>query len=165
LGGGGKNKVVITIDNGEVKIADHTKISCKRIWIRFGGNLTIDRYTNINSGSEIRCDEAIDIGSFNQISYNVCIWDTNTHTILTPEERRKVTMEKYPYFGYESTRPQTAKISIGNDCWIGEDATIFKGTIIGDGSVIGYGTLVANKNIPANSRVVNRRELSIDNLR
>jgi acetyltransferase-like isoleucine patch superfamily enzyme len=159
------DKVAITIDHGEVKIADHAKISCKRIWIRFGGNLAIGQYTNINSGSEIRCDEAIDIGSFNQISYNVRIWDTNTHTMLSAEDRRKVAIEKYPYFGFESNRPQTAKVIVGDDCWIGENAAIFKGSDIGNGSIIGYGTLLAGKKIPTNSRVINRRELSIDKLK
>jgi carbonic anhydrase/acetyltransferase-like protein (isoleucine patch superfamily) len=156
------NRVIITIDNGDVKIADHAKISCKRIWVRFGGKLNIGQYTNINSNSEIRCDEYINIGSFNQISYNVRIWDTNTHTILSPESRRKVAIERYPYFGYESDKPQTSKVIIGDDCWIGENATIFKGTSIGSRCIIGFGTFVAGKHIPSDSRAINRRELSID---
>lgn len=157
--------ITITIDHGNVKLSDHVKLSCKRIWVRFGGKLTIGQYTNINAESEIRCDDKIVIGAFNQISYNVRIWDTNTHSILPPEVRRQVAIDKYPYFGYESARPQTSPILIGNDCWIGENAAIFKGVQIGDRSIVGYGTFVANKVIPTDSRVLNRRELSIDRLK
>lgn len=118
--------VTITINNGTVEVADHSKLACKRVWLRFGGSLSIGRYTNINRGSEIRCDESVTIGSYNQISYNVRIWDTNTHSILPTEVRRQITREKFPYFGYESDRPVTAPVRIGNDCWIGENSAILK---------------------------------------
>ena len=155
-------KATITIDNGICRIDDHSRISCRRIWIRFGGSLSIGSYTNINSGSEIRCDERISIGSFNQISYNINIWDTNTHSILPTDQRRQLTIDKYPSFGYEIARPITKPIFIGDDCWIGENATIFKGTSIGNGSIIGYGTFLSGKSIPSNSRVTCRRDLTID---
>lgn len=149
----------ISIDNGELKIGHHSKISCKRIWVRFGGVLTVGDYTNINNGSEIRCDEKVDIGSFNQISYNVRIWDTNTHSILPIEERRRITIEKYPYFGFEESRPKTAPVVIGNDCWIGENSAILKGSKIEDGCIVGFGTFIAGNNIPQNTTVVNKRHL------
>ncbi len=86
----------ITIEDGSVVVADHAMIRAKRFWVRFGGHLNIGSYTNINAGSEIRCDKSISIGSYCQISYNVNIWDTNTHTILNREERRKIAEDTSP---------------------------------------------------------------------
>lgn len=154
----------ISIDNGEITIGHHSKISCKRIWVRFGGIVGIGDYTNINSGSELRCDEKVSIGSYNQISYNVRIWDTNTHSKLSKEQRRYVTETRFPYFGFEESRPKTAPVIIGDDCWIGESAAILKGSTIGDRSIIGFGTFISGKDIPSDSRAVNERRLHISPL-
>lgn len=161
LSGRKNEKLKIIVNNGIIEIADHTKLSCRRLWLRFGGSLIIGRYTNINEGSEIRCDECVEIGSYNQISYNVRIWDTNTHSILDAAERRRVTEARFPYFGYESERPVTAPVKIGNDCWIGENAAILKGTELDDGSVVGFGTFLTNKKIPVGARVVNERPIRV----
>lgn len=151
----------IIIDNGKFEVADHSKICGKRVWVRFGGRLSVGKYTNVNDGSEIRCDEGVSIGDYNQISYNVRIWDTNTHSILPPNERRRIAEEKFPYFGFEETRPKTAPVTIGNDCWIGENVTILKGSQVGDGSIIGFGTLISGELIPDNTTAVCHRDLSI----
>lgn len=156
--------VELIVNNGHIYIDSNSKLACKRIWVRFGGQLSIGEYTNINDGSEIRCDENVSIGSFNQISYNVRIWDTNTHNILSVDERRDLTVKKYPYFGYEKSRPETAPVKIGDDCWIGERAAVLKGSDIGDGSIVGFDTLISGKKIPSYSRVINERVLKISKI-
>lgn len=161
LSGRKNEKLKIIVNNGMMEMADHSKLSCRRIWLRFGGCMSIGRYTNINEGSEIRCDECVEIGSYNQISYNVRIWDTNTHSILDAAERRRVTEDRFPYFGYESERPATAPVKIGDDCWIGENAAILKGTELGNGSVVGFGTFLTNKKIPDGAKVVNERPVRV----
>lgn len=57
-----------------------------RFWIRYNANVRIGNYNNINERSWLRADEQITIGDYNQISYNVMIWDTNTHNIYTPSK-------------------------------------------------------------------------------
>lgn len=163
--GNENEKVSIILNDGEMKLGHHSKLSSRRVWIRFGGRLAIGSYTNLNSGGEIRCDDEIKIGSYNQISYNVKIWDTNTHNILAKEERRRVAESKFPYFGYEFSRPATASVEIGDDCWIGENSTIFKGAKIGNECIIGYDTFISGKFIPNRTRVINERSLRIDSLR
>ena len=155
------NRLMFNIEQGEIHIGHHSKISAFRFWVRFGGVISIGDYTNINSGSEIRCDEYVSIGSFNQISYNVNIWDTNTHNTLSREERRRVTISHYPYYGYEESKPKTKKIKIGNDCWIGEKASILKGTLIGDDVIVGYNCLLSNQMIPNATTVVSKCLLDI----
>lgn len=147
--------VKIVIDNGCASIGHHSKISLARLWIRFGGKFSFGNYSNINAGSEIRCDESVEIGDFNQISYNVNIWDTNTHEILTTEQRRQRAVEYFPIFGKELAKPKTAPIKIGDDCWIGQNATIMKGCQIGNECIVGFGCMLFGKTIDNNSLVTN----------
>lgn len=162
---GEKNhKVQIIVEYGMLSIGHHSKCSCRRIWIRFGGNCTIGDYTNINNESEIRCDKKISIGSYCQISYNVKIWDTNTHSIISKIERRERTENYFPFFGKELDCPKVSPIHIGDDCWIGENCAIFKGTYINDECILGYGTFVMESTIPYKSRAVSKNILKVDPL-
>lgn len=152
--GSKRDKTNIIISNGKCLIGHHTKLSNKRIWIRFGGILEIGDYTNINTAGEIRCDNRIKIGSYNQISYNVRIWDTNTHSIYPPAIRRKMTEDYYPYYGHETSTPKTAEIIIGDDCWLGENCSILKGSHISNEVIIGYGCTIIGEHIPTKKIVV-----------
>lgn len=149
----------IEIDNGKINISHHTKIQCRHLWTRFGGEIQIGSYTNINRGSEVRADECVVIGDYCQISYNVNIWDTNTHNMLPIEERKRLAEQYYPEFGHEENRPPTKPIMIGNFCWIGENSTIMKGTILGDNVTVGYHTMLINKQIDDNKTVVQNIEI------
>ena len=161
LVGNENERQLLNIENGDIYIGHHSKIMAKRFWVRFGGIVRIGNYTNINDGSEIRCDESITIGSYNQISYNVNIWDTNTHNILPAEDRRAIAEKYYPYFGKETSRPATSPIVIGDDCWLGQGTTILKGSNIGDGVIVGYNSTISGKTIPANVTVVTDISLKI----
>ncbi|MBR0024034.1 MAG: hypothetical protein IJP59_05430 [Muribaculaceae bacterium] len=149
----------IEIDNGKINISHHSKIQCRHLWTRFGGTIKIGSYTNLNHGTEVRADELVEIGSYCQISYNINIWDTNTHNILPQEDRKRLAEQYYPTFGYEEQRPITNPIIIGDYCWIGENASILKGTILGNNVVVGYHTLLLGQNIEDNKKVV--QDLSI----
>jgi acetyltransferase-like isoleucine patch superfamily enzyme len=152
---------VYTIENGTVKIGHHCKLSAKRFWVRFGGVVNVGDYTNINDGSEVRCDESVNIGRYNQISYNVNIWDTNTHNIYPPEKRRNLTEKYWPYFGREIERPATKPVYIGDDCWIGENSAILKGTMLNKEVVVGYNTVIIGLSIDKGKKVVNAYNLRI----
>jgi acetyltransferase-like isoleucine patch superfamily enzyme len=144
---------IVIRNNGIFRMGHHNRIR-SRVWIRFGGRLSIGSHTNINEGSEIRVDEAVTIGSFCQISYNVMVWDTNTHNIYDKEKRRQLTIDKFPIFGFEFEKPKTAPIIIGDDCWIGRNASLLKGTQIGDAVVVGYGVTLVSHKIESNNTVI-----------
>lgn len=144
--GGSPEKLQITINEGSVRIGEKSRVQA-RLWVRFGGTLIIGSYSNINKGSEIRCDESITIGDYNQISYNCMIWDTNTHNIYPCSKRRQMTQKHFPIFGYEYERPITAPIIIGSDCWISQGVTILKGCKIGDEVVIATNTTLIGSSI------------------
>ncbi len=141
----------IKINQGTIIIKNNARIMC-HIWIRYGGVVNIGEYTNINIGSEIRSDESITIGDFTQISYNVNIWDTNTHCIYPPYKRRE--LSKTIGIGNEIEKPITKPVKIGNDCWIAKNSSILKGVVLGDNTIVGYGTTIINKCIENNSIIV-----------
>lgn len=152
---------LIDIDNGEVHIGNHSIINARRFWVRFGGIVKIGNYSNINNGSEVRCDESVSIGSYNQISYNVNIWDTNTHNILSTEERRTLAEKFYPKLGIEMRKPSTSSVAIGDDCWLGESSAILKGTQLGNGVIVGTNCMLVGKKIPDNTTVVTDIKLKL----
>lgn len=88
----------------------------------------------INSNFNLSCFEKIEIGNNVAISENVCIRDSDNHTIIN------------------STKPMTQPIKIGDDVWVGMNVTILKGVNIGNGVIIAAGSVV-NKDIPDNCMV------------
>lgn len=127
----------------------------------FRGLLKIGKYTNLNCETEVRCDESVEIGKFCMISYNVRIWDTNTHQQIPIEDRRNRTMKFFPSFGVETDRPSTRRVVIGDDCWLGESASILKGSQLGQHVTIGYNTLIIGTHIPDNVSVVGENNIKI----
>lgn len=127
--------------------------------IRYGGNVEIGDYNNINFGSEIRCDELVKIGSFNQISYFVMIWDTNTHNIYDAETRRELTITKG--IGYEFEKPKTKPVIIGDDCWIGKSVSILKGVTVGNKCIVGYNVLLTDNELEDNTTIVSDNKYKI----
>lgn len=139
----------IEINDGRVIIGSDTNILCRHLWVRFGGTLKIGSHTLINKGTEVRADEYVEIGDYTGISYNVNIWDTNTHNFLTPEERIN-----HSWLALEKNRPPTKPIKIGNYCWIGVYSSIMKGSKLGNNVVVGYHTMLLGQKIEDNKTVV-----------
>ncbi|MFO0054352.1 MAG: acyltransferase [Dolichospermum sp.] len=142
----------IVVDNGALSVEEKVNIKAD-ITVRFGGDIKIGKYAGIGYGTEIRCEEKIDIGSHVLISYDVCIYDTNTHSINW-QERRKRIEQGYPIGASEEVKPLTKPIKIGDDVWIGKGATILKGTIIGNRSIVGIRTIVGGGLYPDDSVIV-----------
>ncbi|WP_158847919.1 hypothetical protein [Algibacter sp. L1A34] len=150
--GGESSNVSIRID-GEFVLGNNNRIQ-SAILLRYNAKLNIGDYNNINKGSEIRSDESIRIGDYNQLSYNIIIWDTNTHNIYSAEVRRELAQKHYPVYGYEFEKPKTKPVIIGNDCWIGRNASLLKGTNISNKCIIGYQTCLSNCKIEENTTVI-----------
>ena len=151
-------KFKFTVSNSQVIIGKYNRIRAQRFWIRFGGKLECGDYINVNEYSEIRCDEYVKIGDFVGISYNVRIWDTNTHEFEPMEQRRKRWMEQYIKRDV-SVKPNTKPVIIGSDTWIGEHSAILKGTMLGNGCIVGYGTTLSNACIKDRITVLNQIEI------
>lgn len=152
-------KGIYIIDNGTFTVGHHTSIRAYRVWIRFGGKLEMGCYINVNDGTEIRADESVKIGDYTGISYNIRIWDTNTHNIYTEEENAEKRRRDFPDMRKEHTRPKTAPVEIGPHGWIGERSSILKGTRLGRDVIVGYNTLLSNATIEDHTVVVQKPQL------
>ncbi|MFI3288624.1 MAG: DapH/DapD/GlmU-related protein [Rikenellaceae bacterium] len=145
---------------GSLRVGSYNRISCV-IWIRFKGAVTVGDRNAINQRTEIRADECVSIGSYNQISYDCAIWDTNTHNMYSAEKRREITDRQYPDFGLEFEKPVTKPVHIGDDCWISRGVSILKGVTIGDKCVVAYGTTILKGEYKANSTIMNEVSMCV----
>ncbi|PWT90468.1 MAG: hypothetical protein C5B55_09690 [Blastocatellia bacterium] len=143
----------ITINNGTLRIERRAHVMSTEILVRFGGQMTIGRYTGIAYRSEIRCEERVEIGSYGMISYDVCIYDTNTHSVDWRERRKRIEA-CYPEGVMEVTKPATSPVLIGDDVWIGKEVAITKGANIGHRCIIGIRTIIGSETVPDDSIVV-----------
>jgi acetyltransferase-like isoleucine patch superfamily enzyme len=98
------------------------------------------------------CDEAIEIGDYAMLSWNVVVMDTY-RVPLDPGERRRSLMRaarhEHPYIDMEAgTRP----VRIGRYAWVGFEACVLPGVTIGEGSIVGARSVVA-EDVPPYSLV------------
>ncbi len=118
-----------------------------------GGIFTVGSYTYLNPGTEIHCIKEISIADFCMISYDVLIYDNNSHA-TDYRVRRKEFLDGEQYYGtIQNYRPAASPVHIGNDVWVGRNSYVLKGTNIGDRAIIGMGT-TASGNIPSDMTVV-----------
>lgn len=128
----------------------------------FNGSLIIGRYTDIGKGCEIRCEHKIEIGEFNLYSYNILIYDTNTHS-TDWSERRDLILRGFPHGASELQKPKTSPIKIGDDVWIGNQATILKGAEIGAKCIVGTRVTVGRGKYPDSSIITNSKTVPLSN--
>lgn len=148
----------ITVSDGILEVKDHNVLS-NTIWVRFGGALKIDSYNCINNGSELRADEYVCIGSYNMISYYCDIWDTNTHSEYSLEEKSEMFRKSYPYIGFEKNKPKTKPVIIGDGNWFGKYSCVLKGSIIGNDVTVGTRTVVSNLEIGDGHKIVSSKSV------
>ena len=146
-----KNKIFI--EKAEIILRNNVKLTGVSIYSRFNSYLDIGSFTGISPQSEIFCHEKIIIGNNVLIAEDVCIYDTNTHS-LEPQERVDELKKSFPLGLWDSVKPETKPIFIGNNCWIGKGATILKGAVVEDECVIGLRTNVGAIKLKKGSKVV-----------
>lgn len=106
------------------------------IYVAPGAKLVLHGgWSFLNTNSTLNCFHYIEIGKGCSISDNVCIADSDSHSIIGQEEK------------------STAPVVIGDHVWIGKNVTVLKGVTINDGAVVGAGAVVT-KDVPSNTVVV-----------
>lgn len=124
--------------------------------------VVVGDYNTINKNTEIRCDESVIIGSYNQISYSNRIWDTNTHRVMEKEEIKSYIKERFPLFD-EIEKPKTRAVKIGDCNWFGEFVFI-KSSQIENHNVIGFRTSVVNMFVDNDNMITNRLDYRISKI-
>lgn len=133
---------VINLSNATCSIGHGSRI---RASIKGGGGaeIKIGQKTFINQGTELRCRTSLSIGDYVLISYEVDIFDNNTHS-TDWQERRNMILSSPMNTLIDKTTPKAKPIVIGNDCWIGKRATVLKGVTLGDRSIVALGAIVTS---------------------
>jgi acetyltransferase-like isoleucine patch superfamily enzyme len=145
----------IVIDNGRVTFEGYNNINA-HILVRFGGEMKVGKYAGIGYDSEIRCENFVQIGSYGLFSYDVCIYDTDTHS--TEWEKRRERIESgYPFGANEVERPNTKPVIIGDDVWLGKGVTITKGAQLGDRCIVGIRTTVGGGIYDCDTTIVSNK--------
>jgi len=142
----------IVVEGGSMVLAEHVRVQAE-ILVRFGGRLTIGKYTGIGYGSEIRCEEQMDIGEYGLFSYDVCIYDTNTHS-TDWQERRQMIERMVATGAGEDQRPSTKTGPHRRRCMDRKGATILKGCQIGNRCIVGIRTVVGGSVYEDDSMIV-----------
>ena len=142
----------VVIDSGSLIIGDRVLIQAELL-VRFGGSLNIGEYTGIGYGSEIRCEEKIQIGKYCLFSYNVCIYDTNTHS--TDWQQRRLTLKKCANMEQMGKRYQILNQYILVMMFgLGRMHTVLKDSRIGDRCIVGIRTIVSGRMYKDDSVIV-----------
>lgn len=153
MGDNWRQPSIILWGKSTAQVANNNRLRCD-VMCRFGGHMSIAEYNCINERTEIRCDEQVQIGSFNMISYNCRIWDTNTHSFYVDDTRRRMTIQYYPNIGSEKDKPIAKPVQIGDDCLLGEECAVLKGSVVGNKCIIGTRSVLAGKTMPDGTSAV-----------
>lgn len=102
--------------------------------------MAVREHANLKIGDNVGMSGII-IGNHVKIGGNVCIYDTDFHS-LNPKERAIPKNDK--------SETKSKKVILENNLFIGAHSTILKGVTIGKNSIIGACSLVS-KDVPANA--------------
>ncbi len=139
--------------NPAVVLGDYVSVYCGCSFsVGEHGRVRVGDYSLLNCAL-IMADEAVEIGAYCLISWNVAIADGDYHPI-DAAQRRQDAMALSPYLPNRPERPKikTAPVKIGDNVWIGLNAVILKGVTIGDNVVVAAGAVVT-RSVPANTIV------------
>ncbi len=120
---------------------------CRRMFVRCGANVNVERGATFGSGRRISIGHDSDLGINCRIYGTVHIGD---HSFMGPDVVIWTTNHRFDRTDipmmYQGSTPEQP-VTIGNDVWIGTRAILLPGVHIGSHSVVGAGAVVA-KDIP-----------------
>jgi acetyltransferase-like isoleucine patch superfamily enzyme len=101
----------------------------------------IGAFTMINN-AQIVCDEAIRIGDYGLISWNVVIMDNYRVPCSIEKRRAYIRAILQGHQRAIDLQTQAKPIVIGENVWIGHDSVVLPGVEIGSGSIVGARSVV-----------------------
>lgn len=101
-----------------------------RICVGCQGNLKVEKMVN-TSRLHLVCQEEMNIGDNVLVAWDTTIMDSDMHSIIDVRSNKCI--------------PQSKRVTIEDDVWIGTRSIILKGTHISKGSIIGAGSVVSGK--------------------
>ena len=132
-------------DKTKITVGKHSRIY-GHLFVFKTGKIEIGDYSLLNNDSYILSNSHIKIGNRVLISWNVSIFDSNSHPI-DAEQRHAHFLDPDAQVTV-ATQPTI----IEDDVWIGCNCIVLKGVTIGKKSIVSAGSVVT-KNVPPNSIV------------
>jgi acetyltransferase-like isoleucine patch superfamily enzyme len=134
---------------GRLILGDNVRINSRYRNNPIGGNRSTSIYIKQNaivrigdntglSNVAIYAAQKINVGDYVKIGGNVCIYDTDFHSLDYQDRMMK-----------NEPNVKSAPVEIRNNVFIGANSIILKGVVIGEKSIIGAGSVVT-KQISAN---------------
>lgn len=147
-----KCRMRVQVRAGELRTENNVILDVGSLMVKPGAKMSFGEYASVGERTEIRAEAGVRVGAYTMISYDVSIFDSNTHS-LRPEDRRR---EVHTYFSgpVELGKVRREPVAIGSDCWIGHSASILKGASLGDRCIVGTHAVVPAGNYPADSTLV-----------
>jgi acetyltransferase-like isoleucine patch superfamily enzyme len=106
------------------------------------GRVEIGEFVLVN-GAWFICDEAIEIGDYALISWNVVFMD-NYRVPLSPSARALALRRGLNPNGADPPLTDAKPICIGRNTWIGFDCCILPGVTVGEGAIVGARSVVTS---------------------
>ena len=105
------------------------------------GKVTLGDYALVH-GARIICDNAIEIGAYALISWNVVLMDT--YRLPIDPAARRLALERLASRRQDASADETVArpVLIGPNVWIGFEACILPGVTVGEGSIVGARSVV-----------------------
>jgi len=116
-----------------------------KIYIEKGGELILGNKFEITSNSSIICTKRIEFGSYNLLSWDILVMDTDAHYIYSLENEILINAN--------------TPIKLGNNVWVGCRTFIAKGTTIPDNTVIAANSVIRGKHKGENSVLANEHPI------
>jgi len=131
----------------KIVIGANTHIRGEILTFAHGGQITIGDYCYIGEGTRIWSAKNIRIGNHVLISHNVSIYDSDTHPIDDPAERRRQFQAIISAGHPTELDLREESVVIQDDALIASQCVILKGVTIGRAAVVGAGSVVT-KDVP-----------------
>lgn len=133
-----------------VTVGKQCILECQIVLETPEATVTIGSRTSVGGGTLIDSAVGVSIGSDVLISFQVLIFDHDSHSLDPASRRNDVSEWLLGRKDWGSVR--TGAVSIGDGAWIGARAIILRGVSVGEGAVVGAGSVVT-RNVPAFSVV------------
>jgi hypothetical protein len=135
-------------DRNKMTVGKNSKIGTNAHFIIYpeSKGIFIGEDSLVNTNCNIYSLEKISIGNRVLISYNVSIFDNNSHPLKMEDRAKHIQNPK------DNSKVERSEVTIEDDVWVGCDVVILKGVSIGKGSIVAAGSIVTTS-IPSFSVV------------